>query len=74
MYEHLAPPGVLGKRTDDGIELADRNRLRILNVKVNVLIPQRVLQGPVADSDTAAPMPWGVRFCEALSVIQTAEK
>ena len=37
MYEHLAPPDVLGNRTDDGIELADWNRLRILNGEVNVI-------------------------------------
>ena len=37
MNKHLAPPYVLGNRTDNGIELADRNRLSILNVKMDVV-------------------------------------
>jgi hypothetical protein len=36
MDKHLAAPGVLGNRVHDGIELADRNRLSVLNVKMNV--------------------------------------
>jgi hypothetical protein len=36
MNEHFAAPDVFGNRVHDGIELADRDRLRILNVKMNV--------------------------------------
>ena len=37
MQKHTTPPDVFGNRTHDGIELADRNRLSILNVKMDVV-------------------------------------